>query len=1350
VSGGRVNSSLVWACGTNEYGQLGLSYAQPGQKFVSPEALTAYDLAEQDQTNPASNPDNPKEKYPKIVDIYASERASVAVSKDVEIHAVYVWGMHPGLDTQKIVIPTSIKELERVTWLAEQLDDVGQLTVTDFQVLQVLTATNHHMLLCQFNTAANKGRPNVVFGWGDTQFGKMGIGNVAKYWQEQEKNQKKLEQEKKKDNDGGNESKGEDSSKALPLSHLKSLKQQRIKFLTSKTDHVIMINSDNEAFAWGNGESGKLGVGDGTGSGAGKSENAPKVIPLFHKAERQQLAMAKFKAKNEGAEENLEEKHEQETKSARKRGQKAAHEETEDLSGFSERLLRQKYSEKFNIYKASLKKVLRQTELMHAAIQKRCYDSQASVTSLTSRYRLHEEVLFKRLTLEALAKVEAQKKASQSEDDDEKPAYFSEVAAMDLPNSGSATCCFSTNALDWNTEIEVKSVGDLQSSKDADAQAKSEEAIQAIYNEEVDIKSKVSFENESLNQCELMATRLYMRPCSMFQAFDYHRVIIKELEDKMNDSKEIDKTKVHDMILRTVDVILKTKNMFVNLCFSVYDLVRDEDIRIYNVFLKKMLEEVTKNKDRLTLMNENSLEWAVFRQYFLEGKQRRQLADIMAQVLASLGEWAGEDPAELLYSYSKSKKKAAVLDGLTKIRTKAQKFFDELLKKPTFENVMRIVKVPFTILHNAFVKNKVKSEEFLGRMMIRVLVDVMLTDQTYQFNLKKQDLIRKSGGFGQEAASKASASDADKGGPVRFLEILRSNKPQDKMLVDQYVARGASSLGASETLVILKIKDMVTERLKTDLSDLMFYAISKYKVPDVIMREEPALSNVHQQEMEAKMKKIYDFIVISQEEAIKARGSGTDKSKMDLLTDMFRMSAYFPRRIIHIPRNSMYYLSTKTFNPHNDTLRMRKEIGFPSYFTDEEMQSDFKRVNLRVDPSRCDFQYRRLIVDKPCDQCGLMHPKDSAQSGGKAVDASGLSKLEVHKFTDLECDLMLECLDEDVFFNKIRELSSESCWNSIFTELVDWREKRIETYSQMDGHYHYEVLTYAFKKLRKISKGSKIKFGEEYSHSFILDTTLIEPAYVVENLKERFSLIQERSAQQRMAKECLQRICYDLMSSVKSSEAMTKTMIDMFQNITAGVVQENKLKFVGLDSNEIDQKIKQQMSRLMLHLPQVSIFRERGKVLRLTYADLVSQGILYRVKPLRKFLPFVCFCCFQMWSCCRCMDTESNELVSFLSNASFIFLSSANPDIVNLKLAYAANSENFVILRSISVSLTMLSDALGCVCHKIMYDPVGDDVPLTKPITFQFSKSRLFRLLTKLPRNISDDGATDPPFTDVI
>src|SRR5690606_13444849 len=132
---------------------------------------------------------------------------------------------------------------------------------------------------------------------------------------------------------------------------------------------------------------------------------------------------------------------------------------------------------------------------------------------------------------------------------------------------------------------------------------------------------------------EMLVTRLYMQPCLMMRAYQvYADLVTLELGDAMKDKEEggakKEKPKAKDKddnksdqeknaeIVAKVDAL---RSRFCNLCMGIYDLHRESDIRVFQVFLRQMLEFTTRGKTKNLILVEGSLEWGVFREVFLQG-----------------------------------------------------------------------------------------------------------------------------------------------------------------------------------------------------------------------------------------------------------------------------------------------------------------------------------------------------------------------------------------------------------------------------------------------------------------------------------------------------------------------------------------------------------------------------------------------------------------------------------------------------------------------------------------------------------------------------------------------------------
>lgn len=138
----------------------------------------------------------------------------------------------------------------------------------------------------------------------------------------------------------------------------------------------------------------------------------------------------------------------------------------------------------------------------------------------------------------------------------------------------------------------------------------------------------MSFERDLLNSAEMLVTRLYMQPCLMMRAFVCYQDDIAEKVASAATSDEEGK-KERKMkpgeTQQTINakIVLKLDAMrarFCNLVYGVYDLHRDEDMLAFEVFLRLMLEHATRGKTKQMILTEDSLEWAVFRDVFLQGR----------------------------------------------------------------------------------------------------------------------------------------------------------------------------------------------------------------------------------------------------------------------------------------------------------------------------------------------------------------------------------------------------------------------------------------------------------------------------------------------------------------------------------------------------------------------------------------------------------------------------------------------------------------------------------------------------------------------------------------------------------
>jgi len=1374
VRGKKVIETKVYTCGMGKDGQLG-RYANAQLTYARPVLVEDWDLHMDDVKFNRENKERVTSKMlPKIHLIAASDKATIAVSNPSDIEIVYTWGVLPGLNKDPNPLPTYIERLNNGEDLRREL--ASDLPINDFKVLKVITARSHHFLLCRYNEKANHGRAPVLFGWGETQYGKLGVGNVAKHMAE-----KALEQHQKAshaEQDGLEEQEQELLTVVQP-ELLKSFRTLRVRQVAAMADHNALCTDEGEAYVWGYGDSGRLGLGTGDGrNGASKSEAEPKVIPIFHKAERQMARVLRRRVKQQ-----QEEKQQQ----TDVEGTEAA-----DLARKSA-LLRAQFTRNFKVHKhENLKAALEQIELIHTAIVRRVDQSQHAVDSITSQQRIRE-------TNEERRQLKMRDGAARKAAADKSTAAAQAAVVhhadgrklnvpMDRPDTGALVCCCWPGADDWELDVDVESRGEA----DDDMEGFLEEKL---------LNKKVSFERDLLNSAELLVTRLYMQPCLMFRAYQLYASTVQSIffgqdaaprqrrrkgkdgkdkdagateATKAEEAEDTDKTKS----IKTVEKANCMRNRFSNLVFSVYDLHRDEDVRVFHVFLRLVLEYTTRGKTKQSILTEDSIEWTLFRDIFMHGRIRRQLSDLLAKALSELAPFAPSNdrtvtcvtPVDWLDKYLQDKTPESVVTAFRLVRHKADQLLTIIDSEQFFSQMMSIIQWPLVVLCSALRRNKIDPTEVVGRVTMRILAEVMLADQTYQFEVKRRQLQRR--GFGLQENNDAAEADINPEEDPNHLKLRGGKGWNAASAMDAVVCSGASQIGPSETLVLLQLRDVGAELTHDDVTDLMLYVTGRYKIPDYVMKQtdsggglraaeaggagSSSAAGVIQSMSHAVLDHVSEHVREMEMHESKGESSTYKQMQLDLLTHFLKMPFFFQRRISQVSRSSLPLLCrSRDFCSSQDMKKVMKDLGYRSRL-EEQNWHDWQRVNLRIDPTRCDFDLRRKSNEDPCEVCRCMHPRTAAVSGmgflvGSGAGAGGLGgasdgqrKDSTLTFNKLECDLMFDILVEPNFNIILEELNGESAWHAIMSELKAWRERRIDEYSEQEGGHDYEIAAYAFKRLIRVIKGTKIELGERHDLvSFVADSSSVEPLLLKEKLTERDHKKRHYMDEEQRKVAALDTLKRIVDHELKSRPAATQAMSRNFEGITSSTAVDSKFVEVhfGLTIKNTDQRTLKKFSDRMHRWDKVHVVRERGKVVRFSYQELTGKGILYRVKPLRKYLPCVNFCCLSTMACMHCVDEDEGRLIKFLGNVHFVMLTTADPDLVHLKLSYQTEvgTAHLVILRSMLVSLKALASD-DCHCHKISYDPLGDDVPVRRPVVFQFSKAKLKRLLQKFPRNMKDDG----------
>ena len=264
--------------------------------------------------------------YPHIQSISSGEFGSVAAVQrfhDQAMDFVFAWGRHPGLFTAESKDPSLVggtggggpmtgagasgvaTPATSSTSVTEQLfprlvsafdgDNLkneldSKHPIFDFAIKQISCAKSHTLLLAVYNTQQHS---PVVFAFGDTTFGKLGVGVVQKYLLDK--------QQQRRLTSSATSGSGDENShkKFLPPSKVPALSGNIpvITQVATFADHSLALSfSQGAVFAWGVVDQGRLGLSDGNNSiQVDRAVLEPRSIPAFVPADgdsntRSQLA----------------------------------------------------------------------------------------------------------------------------------------------------------------------------------------------------------------------------------------------------------------------------------------------------------------------------------------------------------------------------------------------------------------------------------------------------------------------------------------------------------------------------------------------------------------------------------------------------------------------------------------------------------------------------------------------------------------------------------------------------------------------------------------------------------------------------------------------------------------------------------------------------------------------------------------------------------------------------------------------------------------------------------------------------------------------------------------------------
>jgi len=261
---------------------------------------------------------------------------------------------------------------------------------------------------------------------------------------------------------------------------------------------------------------------------------------------------------------------------------------------------------------------------------------------------------------------------------------------------------------------------------------------------------------------------------------------------------------------------------------------------------------------------------------------------------------------------------------------------------------------------------------------------------------------------------------------------------------------------------------------------------------------------------------------------------------------------------------------------------------------------------------------------------------------------------------------------------------------------------------------------------------------------------MVEPLQLYQILAdvEKKVLVQRKLQDTRM--EAVENCAKNLDLAREALKTINSKLKEVFNAVTMPTFDENLRK--------IDAKGRELKKPKPIH-----VFKERGIVRRYSYQELLERNALLKVVSVDPSVGLLPFCCFWVFGLCCGAHTRDNT--SFLRNISFVFLTTKNPDIIQMRLVYSGTNRGHGgdsdLLHEMEMSIEELEHAAGtgpgpgavkpaatdlpdgkskkdvCTSDHFIYDPFGDDVRVHAKdghVKFSFIREGLLEILRNLPR----------------
>jgi alpha-tubulin suppressor-like RCC1 family protein len=1226
----------VFTMGSNSHGQLGMN-SSDRSLLHNGNMRSPY---------PVSFKMGPyKRVYPKIRMISAGEQCTGAVLESDNIDSFYAWGYIPGVNPRKRDVPEEVKELHPDNLKHRDAVFKEGNGIYQLQYHQVAMSQKHFLALMTVNLESR-----LVVAWGATNYGKLGVGNIALF---NVKMEKLIDDAKRQEL-----SKLENSSAEIPPSFVDGLRKSNATMVACDAHHSFALSSrSGSIFAWGYASDGRLGLGDDEKEKNRISEQDPRRLEFFGTADDS---------------------------------------DEEDDSALDEQEDEEEQA-----------RIQRSIQDMEKAKVLAAKEARAKMDAAFDGDDIHVEVLGGNESDddELLLNDRKQNELSAEYDDDDELKFALALLHPDkLPKDRVQRIERLNDIMSTSGErfhdmmvqylVHVDGLDYAQSTVDLAISLRTQQLrfMRRYGRSYVPKKMLLQPEREQfrsitqLTELERTISELYMCPCLMLQLYD--NISMSLYKDAMSPY-------ARECVM----------NEFVDLVFSLYDLDRPADRRMFEAFLFHLLRRhVFKSEARNDILKHGELEWHLFLRIFKTGHISRSICRLVAEPLTELQYKIGvADQLESLRSRPLRTIRIGLIEELIdEIVQKSITFIDEFVSR-NVNAMLQTIGWLIDVLHRAFRANNRPEDNLIGQRVMEAVASVAIEDQVR----RRQRQVNQSERYKQLTGKR--------------LKLLDIDSMRDELLVLKVIFGFEEARDAFAELVSMTHLEQPENKSDKYPDSFKHFRRSSNRAT---MKRLGVFLNAHLAKQKADLKAA-GTAVVDDPDASPDTDPVAVQRESDLLRDYVERRSYRSRHVVQISSDVRSMLE-------------RQELCELPY----EMTTDDVSPNVNIDTFAVDFTANTIH----CRLCGVVHmelPEDRHPFLKNVLSSDHKNVLKatdtkefvpphgsVH-VTDRECAILWRTLQEKEYREIVKSQASDAAWDKIRERL---QNDRLERYRKKDmiSTERYEETARMLRRITDAPMTVPVYFGHDSEPA---EEERFDPGQLLNRLENIADAHNSKESQ------LLQnaRIFAQLAAKVRQAENRLRRDVNFLHRTVDALVSDvgdarafnfKKMNWTAATARGVLQTF-----------PRASVSRPRGAMRRYKFLDLVKRGIL-RKEPSRVnevqigiFPPhwFEWFRCSQF----------SRRQIAFWKQLQFVLFTTDSCDILEMHAVFRSR-----LLCTVFVAESILrgypqdqrdialESGISEQCHRIEYEPNGERIPVSEKQVFEFDPLQLADLIATIPRPV--------------